>query len=63
MIDYTEIEQDYKEIFIPMKSELNARDKYVLGNVFAKFPENELTYDLSDGGFTLFLNTIDCAII
>ncbi len=63
MIEYTEIEQDYKEIFIPMKSELNARDKYVLENVFAKFPENELTYDLSDGGFTLFLNSIDIVLL
>jgi DNA modification methylase len=63
MIENTKIEQDYKEILITVESKLNARDDYVLKNIFSKFPEDELTYDLSDGEFTLFLNSVDIELL
>ncbi len=59
VISDSEVEQDYKEIFIRLDSNLNLRDDSFLHNLFNKFPENEITYDLSGNDFTLFLNTVD----
>ena len=59
VISDSEVEQDYKEIFIRLDSNLNLRDDSFLNNLFNKFPENEITYDLSGNDFTLFLNTVD----
>jgi len=59
VISDSEVEQDYKEIFIRLDSDLNLRDDSFLHNLFNKFPEYEITYDLSDKDFTLFLNAVD----
>lgn len=59
IIDDVKIEQDYKEIFINLDSNLNLRDTSILNNLFNIFPDVEITYDLSDKNFTLFLNSVD----
>jgi DNA modification methylase len=63
VISDSEVEQDYKEIFIRLDSNLNLRDDSFLHNLFNKFPEDEITYDLSDKDFTLFLNTVDIGFL
>jgi DNA modification methylase len=56
-------EQDYKEIGISIDENLNLRDDSILNSLFYKFPEDEITYDLSDKEFTLFLNSIDTELL
>jgi len=59
VIENAETEQDYKEIIIDIDEALNTHDEFVLKNLFSKFPEKEITYDLSNKEFTLFLNSVD----
>lgn len=54
---------DYKELFIDIDHVLNVREESILKNLFVKFPENEFTYDISDGRLTVFLNSIDLDIL
>ena len=50
---------DYKEIVFPIPTKLNLKEKAYLKKIFKRFPENEITYDISDEQFTLFLKSID----
>lgn len=59
VIEDIEIEQSYKELTFPVTAKFDVREEFFIKNLFNKFPENELTYDLSEDQFTLFLNSID----
>ena len=56
-------EQDYKEIVISIDENLNLRDNSNLNSLFYKFPEDEITYDLLDKEFRLFLNSVDIELL
>jgi len=58
-IQENEINEEYKEIVIPIGKKLSLKDESFIRNVFNKFPESELTFDLSDEQLTVFLNSLD----
>jgi len=53
------IEKEYKEIFFPIGKKLSLKEEGIIKNLFNKFPESEITFDLSDEQLTVFLNTLD----
>ncbi|MBN1575981.1 MAG: site-specific DNA-methyltransferase [Chitinispirillaceae bacterium] len=58
-IEEIEKETGYKEIFVTIPGKLSLKEETALKNLFLKYPEGELAYDLSDGQMTVFLNTLD----
>ena len=58
-VDVEVTDFDYKELFIPLNQKLSVKEEYALKNLFIKFPEDEITYDLSDTQLTVFLNSLD----
>jgi len=56
------IEEEYKEIFFPIGKKLSLKEEGIIKNLFNKFPESEITFDLSDEQLTVFLNTLDIKI-
>ena len=63
VVNGIDTEQDYKEIVLSIDENLNLRDDSILNSLFYKFPEDEITYDLSDKEFTLFLNSVDIELL
>ncbi len=59
MIEEIENSQDYKEIGFTVPLDLTSNEVCIIDILFNKFPEKEITYDLSDDQFTLFLNSVD----
>ncbi|MCX7000364.1 MAG: site-specific DNA-methyltransferase [Candidatus Sumerlaeota bacterium] len=49
----------YKELIIDIDQKLNIRDESILKNLFANFPEDEFTCDISEDSLTVFLNSVD----
>lgn len=54
-----ELAGEYKELFFSIKEDLSTKDLSLIKNFFKRFPQNEITFDISTDQFTLFLNTID----
>jgi DNA modification methylase len=52
-------EEEYKELIFPVSKKLSLKDENIFKTLFSKFPESELTFDLSDNQLTVFLNTLD----
>lgn len=50
---------DYREFIIDIDHKLNIREESILKNLFAKFPEEEVTCGFSENSLTVFLNSID----
>jgi len=50
---------DYKELIIDIDRKLNIREESIFKNLFAKFPEDEFTCDISEDSLTVFLNSVD----
>jgi len=54
-----EIDNEYKKIVIPISKKLSLKDEDLIKNIFNKFPESELTFNLSNEQLTIFLNSLD----
>lgn len=53
---------NYKKLIFPLKKQLNLKEKNILEVFFQKFPEKELSYDLSDEQLMIFLNAVDIKV-
>ena len=54
-----EIDNKYKKIVITISKKLSLKDEDFIKNIFNKFPESELTFNLSNEQLTIFLNSLD----
>lgn len=54
-----EIDNKYKKIVITISKKLSLKDEDLIKNIFNKFPESELTFNLSNEQLTIFLNSLD----
>lgn len=54
-----ELVGEYKELFFSFKESITTKELSLINNFFKRLPQNEITFDISSGQFTLFLNTID----
>jgi DNA modification methylase len=55
-------EEDYKELLFPIKNKLSFKDENILKNIFNKFQETDITFDLSEEQLTVFLNILDIKV-
>lgn len=53
------VSNEYKVITITINENLNLRDISIIKSIFNKYNENEITFDINENEFNLFLNCID----
>ncbi|MFN3560367.1 MAG: DNA-methyltransferase [Chloroherpetonaceae bacterium] len=57
-----EKDENYKKLVFPLKKQLDLKEKNILEVFFQKFPEKELSYDLSNEQLIIFLNAVDIKV-
>ena len=50
---------DYKQILVTVPDPFSLKEEKTLQHLFSRYPEEELTYDFSNGQLAVFLHTLD----
>ena len=51
--------KDYKKIILNLEENLCGQDSLIINELFSKFPDQDITYNITDKEMTVFLNKLD----